>query len=308
MRTSKLFLDTHSLLNPSVISENRPYLMGIAIIMVVIYHAFCWIYNPLGPLNIGYLGVDIFLFLSGFGLCRSFERNPLTTFYKNRLKRIYPLYFISVCIVYILCFNKWSFVTFIENLTTIGYYAHNGDNRFDWYINAIFTLYLTFPLLYYYSKLKYKGLAILFCLICVLTHCHPLYWWYDCLISRLPIFIYGIMFSNCYKQYPALALSGLLLYIPCRIYSSQFLASSLLVIPTIIIALILRAKIGKTQDKIIRFCGKYSLEIYLANNIIFWAFDTFEPSVLTRVPLYILIEIITAFIFIQITERIKRIS
>ena len=35
--------------------------MGIAILLVLIYHAMCVTYNPLRTLNIGYVGVDIFL-------------------------------------------------------------------------------------------------------------------------------------------------------------------------------------------------------------------------------------------------------
>ena len=47
------------------VSKNRSYLMGIAMLFVVVFHAFCWIYNPVGGFNIGYVGVDMFLFLSG---------------------------------------------------------------------------------------------------------------------------------------------------------------------------------------------------------------------------------------------------
>ena len=36
------------------IKNNRTEIMGIAIISVLIYHAFCWIYNPIGAFNIGY--------------------------------------------------------------------------------------------------------------------------------------------------------------------------------------------------------------------------------------------------------------
>lgn len=74
------------------IKNNRTEIMGIAIISVLIYHAFCWIYNPIGAFNIGYFGVDIFLFLSGFGLSFSYEKNKIRTFYNNRFLRIMPLY------------------------------------------------------------------------------------------------------------------------------------------------------------------------------------------------------------------------
>jgi len=84
----------------SNITVNRSYLMGIAMLFVIVYHLFCWVFNPIGVCNIGYVGVDIFLFLSGFGLAHSFERNSLIDFYINRLKRIYSIYFISVLAKY----------------------------------------------------------------------------------------------------------------------------------------------------------------------------------------------------------------
>ena len=63
---------------PEIISKNRSLLMGVAILMVIMYHAFCC-NLPMGPvshiLRYGYLGVDIFIFLSAIGLCYSFEKN-----------------------------------------------------------------------------------------------------------------------------------------------------------------------------------------------------------------------------------------
>ena len=46
--------------------------MGGAILCILIYHAFCWIYNPIGRFNIGYVGVDVFMF-SGFGLYKNVD-------------------------------------------------------------------------------------------------------------------------------------------------------------------------------------------------------------------------------------------
>lgn len=56
------------------ISGNRLYLMGWAILFVLLYHFFGCTRNIFGDLNIGYVGVDIFLFLSGYGLTNSFRK------------------------------------------------------------------------------------------------------------------------------------------------------------------------------------------------------------------------------------------
>lgn len=41
------------------ITNGRTLFMGFAILLVLFFHAFCTIYNPLGNANIGYVGVDI---------------------------------------------------------------------------------------------------------------------------------------------------------------------------------------------------------------------------------------------------------
>lgn len=288
------------------IKNNRTYLMGIAMIFIIIYHFFCWVYNPIGMYNIGYLGVDIFLFLSGFGLCYSYENNSIKTFYKNRLTRIFPLYAISVCIAYILCYNKWEFSTFLANLTTLGYYIDSGINRFDWYINALITLYICFPLFYLYSKLKYIGLIVLTIAVFVFMHFHHMPYWYDCLISRLPIFLYGILFVNCYKSSNIILLLSFPLFYFCRLYSSQFLSTNFLVLPIILISLYILPHLSSRLKIFINFCGKHSLEIYLANEVIPRIYELTETSIYQKVILYVFIEIIMSYAFICINQSIRQ--
>ena len=57
--------------------RNRELLMCIAIIGVIFYHlALRGI--PIGRLNIGYIGVDIFMLLSGFGIGKSLQLNNIS--------------------------------------------------------------------------------------------------------------------------------------------------------------------------------------------------------------------------------------
>ena len=72
----------------------RNHLMGIAILLVLLWHIICvhpiYSLNPLYLLNqIGYLGVDIFVFLSGFGLtCGYLNRQlNLKRYYYRRILR-----------------------------------------------------------------------------------------------------------------------------------------------------------------------------------------------------------------------------
>ena len=73
--------------------------MGVPILSVMVFR---WVHNPVGPLNIGYVGVDIFLFLSGLGLARLYRRNTVPRFYKRRLRRVYPLCLVGVAAAYLL--------------------------------------------------------------------------------------------------------------------------------------------------------------------------------------------------------------
>ena len=69
------------------ISLNRGALMGFAIMWVFLFHVggigVPWIDTFCSK---GYLGVDIFFFLSGWGLCYSLSKDPnITQFYKRRI-------------------------------------------------------------------------------------------------------------------------------------------------------------------------------------------------------------------------------
>lgn len=304
-------LDNNALLSSQTIvkaiAEDRTYLMGIAMLMVLIFHAFCWIYNPFGVLNIGYAGVDIFLFLSGYGLAHSYQKNSLSTFYKNRIKRIYPLYFICVCIAYLIYHSHWTLSDFLLNLITLGYYIHYGEMRFDWYTESLFTLYLLFPLFYAYSKSGYKGLFFLFSCIFALLCYFNILWHYDCLIARIPIFVYGAMFVRYNKHTLAFAITGIILFIPCIYFSSKFLATSLLVLPIIYISIYCLKYLNATTKSLIEFCGKYSLEIYLANVLMHKILGLYAESTISRLLIYITLQIVFSFCLISINNWIKRV-
>ena len=72
--------------------RHRELLMCVAIIGVVFYHlALRGI--PIGRLNIGYIGVDIFMLLSGYGISKS---------YKNRVRRILPMWTLMISLSWLI--------------------------------------------------------------------------------------------------------------------------------------------------------------------------------------------------------------
>ena len=297
-------LNERTILNQ--ILTNRSFLMGVAMSLVIVYHFFCWVYNPIGPFNIGYVGVDIFLFLSGLGLTYSYENNSIIQFYKNRIKRIYPIYLVSIIVTYIVYKLNWNAFDLIANISTLGIYIKGGVNRYDWYLESLFSLYFLFPLFYYYGKIRLGGLVILLLAISFLLFQYNVPWWYDCILGRLPIFLYGVIFKYCTKSYKAISIIGISLYFPYRLFVSPFLASSGLTISLVIISLTL---LDYSHTKIIEsisYIRRHSLEFYIANLFVYWLFESTNHTTIERGILFIIIQLVATIIIVKINGFFHR--
>lgn len=298
----KEHINEKSILN--LILTNRPFLMGIAMIIIIVYHLFCWVHNPIGQFNIGYVGVDIFLFLSGLGLSYSYENNSITQFYKNRIKRIYPIYLISVVATYLIYNLDWTLFDLLANISAIGLYTKGGVCRYDWYLESLFTLYILFPLFYYYGKIRMGGMVFLIIVVSFIFFKYDIPWWYECFGARLPIFLYGVIFKECVKSYKIVSIIGILLYFPCRKMVSPFLASSGLTIIIIYLSLILmNLSPAIIKDKL-SYIGKHTLELYVANLFVYWLFMDTHLSLTRRFILYFIVQLITSIILIKLNRII----
>ena len=141
--------------------------MGLSIMSVMIFH-----YGIKMPLLhtislYGWLGVDMFIFLSAIGLCYSLEKNPcITDYYKRRLLRILPTWWTYMVVVVIV-----SALTSLPHPSTIsqiflyftglGYWVSGYYDDFDnacqvyfneWFIPTLLALYLIFPVLQKMNK------------------------------------------------------------------------------------------------------------------------------------------------------------
>ncbi len=141
----------------TLISKYRSELMGLCIIWIMLFHsgipapenivlrAIWYLFVRLG----GGCGVDIFLILSGFGLMFSGlkredreKKESISSFYKRRLIRILPTYFVIAIIFYVIKFNNIG--EFFYNVFFLNFII-DGKRDF-WYIFAILLCYLIFPL------------------------------------------------------------------------------------------------------------------------------------------------------------------
>ena len=251
---------------------NREVLMGIGIIMVVFYHynTGLWFQNLFYP---GFLGVDIFLFISGYGLCQSIKSNDLLTFYKRRLIRILPMFLLLAivkCSLYVLNGGYLSLSGWILSLTTVSYWV-DGGIFVDWYLCGLFALYLFFPVLF---RLPTLGGAIL----CIAACCFSVYlnlkWYHQCFLLRLPIFYLGICCYkfNCaeiFKRALLLFTLGLVVFVVLWLKGWAHTYSIIYPFaPFVIMSISWLLLKSNSNYSILRWFGKHSLEIYVTNCIV----------------------------------------
>lgn len=141
-----------------------------AIILVVIWHIattyqispfnFMQIYYGMLEVDIGAVGVSIFVFISGSLLQYTYKDitswNDLFTFYKKRLLRIYPILWVSLIMIIIV--QKWVLTSFspfeiLFSFTGLSLLFHIKGME-SWFICCIVVLYILFPLISYCIKKK----------------------------------------------------------------------------------------------------------------------------------------------------------
>lgn len=125
-------------------------LKGIAIIMVVVSHVV-----PIYGLNfvniLGAVGVALFLFLSGYGLERSFEEKGLKDYFSKKIMKVYIPYIIAI-----LLFLLWAVCIGIHTpIVTVLKYCVLIElpQGSYWYLIILFFYYVVF---YFACKIKTK--------------------------------------------------------------------------------------------------------------------------------------------------------
>ncbi len=155
-----LALSIKSRAAPSFGKDTTQELKGIAILAIIVAHVGYLLATDsrfLFPLSIfAGVGVDIFLFLSGFGLTMSALMKPtlIVDFYQKRLKKIFiPLW---ISLVAILCIDAFilqqTYSTGTVLAAFLGWFPR-ADAFLDinsplWYISLIVFYYLLYPLVF----------------------------------------------------------------------------------------------------------------------------------------------------------------
>lgn len=296
--------------------KERSYLMGIAILSIFFLHFYCW-YKGTRPWWIyffseGQIGVDIFIFLSTFGLEASIRRNGWIKFYFNRARRIIPVYFLFLLTLFAFFQNNIPiYQMFIQSIGQItGYSLFQNPTffsthfEFDWFTPALIIIYIFYPLISKGLNLIAKKsihieifIFLILIVICLLDlrFCHlPIKF----LLYRLPIIMMGaISYIHIEKGEINRLLIMYILFFISGLYSNQhwFLSSSLVPIALTIYAMI---KGRRPFYNFISLLGGHSYEIYLAH--IFPVTNFLMLKVFDNFYIYILITCIWTIFFTTI--------
>ena len=274
----------------SLISKYRTEIMGFATLWIAFLHAGMWVSFPLlqGFKMSGHGGVDVFLFLSAFGLYYSYQKGSTGwTFLKHRFSRILPV-FLPVAIARII-YYKYDFTSGFYLLTTLAFWL--VQDRSMWFISAIAVFYLVTPLYLHYFKdgreekmtLMMFGVGILFFLL-----------FHDItqmvFAARVPVYFMGFLAGKYAMEdrevkHPWLCVCSIILgFVILRLayhydqYESLLWGKGMFFYPNILIAWPLCLLLGKGFDlcrntvtkgirSIFTHLGSVSLEFYLLHEM-----------------------------------------
>ena len=271
----------------------RTAIMGLAMISVMLFHQYFTSVVPFNLFhNFGSWGVDVFLFLSGMGLVKSLNNNRLKVYYLRRLKRILPSCLLCGSIKYIIFILLGSSVAILKEALNIGIWSIMS---FDlWFIPSILIMYAISPILYKLIKnwfyLSVLLIAIVFFINGIFIKPQIGYDWMSPLgifawtMSRLPVFMAGMHLAiKNYLSNKNLLFSYLFLVMAIcfkildkidisfqGIHDCLLLALMIGMPALIMLNIKLLINLPTKILLFVNFFGKYSLELYLVHEFIFW--------------------------------------
>lgn len=271
------------------ISVYRSELMGWSVLWIMMLH---FTFNQIAPLGFvaqyGFAGVDIFMLVSGLGLYYSLsKRKTILLFYKKRLLRIFPTYYV-LGFVSSLLFCHDTIFEYLFRYSTIGFWT--GGIYWEWYIPSIIMLYLISPFLK--NMFDRRMIMILFVLcisILIIAYLlidkgHIIDRTHFFFLYRIPEFIFGMTCSHWIKNnvsskyFIAFLVAGIPFFVVLfpyhhQIYNYKYF-SLLFLLPFFTFVFILISKNIKWLNPIMRKIGDSSLEIYLVQGMFFHALIT----------------------------------
>lgn len=279
----------------SKVSKFRTQLMGIATLLIVLCHAN--IYPIDAPATIrkllafGNAGVDIFLFLSGVGIFYSLNeggRFNLLKWYRKRYLRILIPYALMQIPYwgYFIAIGKFDIVDSLYEFSTLAFW---GAHTAMWFIALLLPLYLLSPLMYdmfcnskrryLYAFLSIATLLILYKIPVSFENAtlYNIVGNIQFAFVRVVSFILGLTVANDIKQGKEVNSIVLMsvsvgMWLVCKLAGviSNWCIAIILIVISIYIIEALQEK--GVFYKFLTLMGVLSLEMYLANGYIRYAF------------------------------------
>lgn len=188
----------------SVLSRYRSELMGVAMLWVMLFHAFD-LDMGLPALELvrsaGFGGVDIFILLSSMGLAMSLARREqdYSAFMARRASRILPAYYLVAVpfTLYLILTQGALWSSLVWNVTLL-YYWMRSSGAFNWYVAGAMTFYAVTPACFRRlrrarSREGFTAGAVLAGLALCQLLTHEGYWYVMDFFYRVPVFFLGLL-------------------------------------------------------------------------------------------------------------------
>ena len=275
---------------------SRSFFMGFSILWIIVFHTnIDWNSKLLNFISmLGYGGVDIFLFCSGYGCYYSYNKDrDLFRFIKKRVLRLCPawLMFMVMWIPMMLLFYDMPLRAALGNLLFIQPITGQGF-AFNWYVSAIWLMYILAP--YFIALIDNITLKQNILFIVVLVLVSIVFWENEDLViimARLPIFYIGLVTAK-YDKYVidkksfsilmiALGIGMVCLVLSIVLFSNHLRTWALWWYPFIIITpgmcyllsiisgFLTRYRMGTLIFKMINQLGGISFELFMSHIMVF---------------------------------------
>ena len=267
-------------------------LRGIFALFVVMHH----LYQNTGLFSentvlsmifslMGYLSVSVFFFLSGYGLMSGYERKGREYAKRMFVHRIIPFYIVSVFFSYLDMAGTLSFSWKRFLLTPIAF----GNFGYLWYLEVQLFVYILFAVVYSWKITdELKNMIFFFGLLFMVIGFSILGlggWWYNSIVcvflgmiwkkeqTEIDGFIvnkvgYGLVLPASFILFCGLILSRFF-YTGGISILVEYMDAIFFVLLVIMLIIII-----PFENKLTRFLGSISLEIYALQRIFIWAFHT----------------------------------
>ena len=285
------------------VSTYRGELFGVAILSIVLYHYFMVFNNTEAPnavlrviskfynSAVSSVGVDIFIFLSGFGLYYSLSRGgKLTTYYRKSVYRVVVPYLVCGLIYWGIIdfvFLHVSIRQFLLDYSLLSFWISGTETL--WYISFITILYIISPFIYRMTNdtlMLVIGVLCSFGLIILCYFAAPDFFHnIERALQRLPYFLIGMGAGKQSKNMTSDDEQGIPLWLACVIVCAVFV--KVLVGKTnfvlgrsfygyygifLIFAYVMvrKAMAGRWNGlfSVFSILGRYSLEIYIVHTAV----------------------------------------